>query len=107
MTDEEPHEWRGLYVERNDRIYRDSDARAKAIRDTALPCVACGEPMLRWGGGRTRHFSCDPDYPMAGKRCTCRQECSNTHWGNGRTECDPACVPCKVMHGQPLHKRKG
>jgi hypothetical protein len=108
MSDEEEHEWRGLYVERNERLYRESDARARAIRDAARPCARCGESMLWWNAGQTMHYSCDPDYPLAGKRCTCPQDCSNTHWGNGRVECDPACIPCKVNRGQPLRqKRKG
>ena len=39
--------------------------------------------------------------PLAGLVCTCRNNCTNTRWGNGPTPCDPNCQPCQIMAGQP------
>lgn len=95
----------GIYEQRNNRIGAAADARAKIIRDNARMCAACGKPMLGWPG-RSLHFTCDPQYPLAGLRCTCPVGCSNTHWGNGAVDCDPSCEPCKIMRGKPLSGRK-
>jgi len=94
----------GIYVERNDRVYAQVEGRARQIRDTATTCAKCGGPMMRWPG-RNVHFSCDPELPMAGKACTCAPGCSDVRWGDGPSSCDPDCVPCRNMRGQPLRKR--
>lgn len=92
--------------ERADRIIAQAEAKARIIRETAMVCEACGRTMLRWGAGRTIHFSCEPG-TLAGKRCTCPPECSGTHWGNGPRECAPGCEVCKIKRGQPLHRGRG
>jgi hypothetical protein len=84
----------------------ESEQRARTIRETAQSCVVCGRSMLRWGKGRDRHFSCDVEFPYAGKRCTCPSGCSNTHWGNGPVSCDPSCELCARHRGSPLVERR-
>jgi hypothetical protein len=103
VSDETPD----LYGEMRERIYRESEGRARAIIDAAKTCTKCGLSMLGWPG-RTVHYSCDPELPLAGRRCSCAPGCSDKYWGNGKVECDPSCEPCKTMRGQPLSgKRKG
>ena len=94
-----------IYVEQRDRILGQAEARANLIRATARICEVCGKSMLNWPG-RSCHYSCDPEYPLAGTVCICRINCSDTHWGNGPVECHPECVPCRRMRMQPLRQRK-
>lgn len=68
------------------RIVGAAEARAKVIRQSLRTCAKCGKTMLPWPG-RTKHFTCDPELPLVGRRCTCPPDCSDTHWGNGRVEC--------------------
>ena len=89
------------------RIVGAAEARAKVIRQSLRSCAKCGKTMLPWPG-RKVHFTCDPELPLVGRRCTCPPDCSDTHWGNGRVDCDPRCEPCKIMRGSPLRtKRRG
>lgn len=90
--------------DRMSRIAHESEGRARIIRETASVCAKCGLSMMRVPG-RTVHYSCDPDYPLAGQRCTCPPGCSMTRWGDGIESCDPGCAPCKTMRGQMLSKR--
>lgn len=90
--------------DQNSRHARDSGARARQILETATVCARCGLSMMRVPG-RTVHYSCDPDSPLAGKRCSCPPGCSVTRWGDGTRSCDPECAPCKTMRGQLLSKR--
>jgi len=94
------------YDGRWDGLYAQAEARAKQVYATARPCSVCGISMLDWPG-RHCHTSCDPDLPLAGKRCTCPSGCSGDRWGNGPNPCDPACVPCRRMAGVALSKKKG
>jgi len=93
------------YEARFNQIYAQAEFRAEQIRRTARPCAACGKSMLDWPG-RTVHFSCEPT-TLAGKKCICRNNCSDTAWGNGPVDCDPACIPCRIMRGVSFAKKKG
>lgn len=111
MSDEDPNDYfgplndsYGADAKKLERILAISEARAKAVRQEARTCAKCGKSMFNWPG-RTVHYSCDPKTPLAGLRCTCAPDCSDTHWGNGNTDCDAECVPCKINRGHPLRKR--
>lgn len=94
-----------IYTDRDERIFSAAEARAKIIEQTARRCAKCGQTMLSWPG-RTVHFSCDPELPLAGKRCTCPSGCSDKFWGTGSVACAPECEPCKIMRGQPLRGKR-
>lgn len=94
----------GVYAEPSKRAIAASEAKARQIHETAITCAKCGGPLMRWGGGRIRHHSCE-EGSMAGQVCTCPPECSDVRWGDGPRDCDPGCVPCRNMRGQPLRKR--
>jgi ssDNA-binding Zn-finger/Zn-ribbon topoisomerase 1 len=87
------------------RVVGQAEARAKQVLASLRICAKCGKTMLPWPG-RTTHFTCDPELPLVGRRCTCAPDCSDTHWGNGRVACDPLCEPCKLLRGNPLHKKR-
>ena len=70
-------------------------------------CEVCTKPMA--GGQRRRHHLCNPD-SMVGRQCTCVAGCTDELVGDGPTDCDPACVPCRikrnVLHGDVVEWRR-
>lgn len=67
-------------------------------------CKYCRKPIAT--RGREAHFLCDPE-SMVARPCSCPAGCTDTRWGNGPRECDPECVPCRRMHGQPYRSTLG
>lgn len=85
------------------QVIAESRGRAQRYLATAPLCDKCGSQVATWG--RTRHSSCESG-TIVGHSCTCPEKCSDSHWGNGPNKCDPRCVPCQRMKGQPLEKRR-
>lgn len=64
---------------------------------TAPTCEVCGGLMVV--RQRRRHHLCD-DESMVGARCTCRENCTVDLVGDGPTQCDPGCIPCRLMQNR-------
>lgn len=77
------------------------------VIDRLPHCDVCGKPMA--AGQRRRHHLCDPE-SMVGRQCTCDVGCTDELVGDGATDCDPACVPCRlnrnVLHGDVVDWRR-
>lgn len=65
--------------------------------NNAKLCDACRQPMIL--GQRQRHHACDPE-TMVAERCTCKPGCTNELVGDGPTDCEPDCVPCRLQRNR-------
>lgn len=90
-----------IYTERDQRIFSQAEAKARALRASLIRCERCGGTMIPWPDGRTTHYVCD-ETTVAGKPCTCRGTCSQRVYGDGPDRCDPECVPCRIRLGKQL-----